>query len=120
MLTVWTKRLGQKHYAEDNSNTTVCGKPMLGNNYANIIPENEQKECSECAKILENRGISTKHIEGKRIVEMDPKSLGDSSFIVRDNKCQDRLIEYTEIVKMIQRSKFTEVRIGKNTYLLLV
>jgi len=52
-LRVWTKRLGQRHYTRDNMDVTICGIPMLGNNYANIIPESEQHECEECVTILE-------------------------------------------------------------------
>lgn len=53
-LFVWTKRLGQRHYARNDGFTheTLCGIPMLGNNYANVIPEREQKECEECIKAL--------------------------------------------------------------------
>lgn len=56
MLRVWTKRLGQKHYTRDGMTETLCGKPMLGNNYADIIPESGQIECEECLKVLENKG----------------------------------------------------------------
>jgi len=54
MLRTWTKRLGQKHYVRDGMCETLCGMPMLGNNYADIIPESEQKECEKCVKFLED------------------------------------------------------------------
>lgn len=45
----WTKRLGDIHIA--GVKTTLCKKPMLGNNYAT------QKEkfatCAECVKVME-------------------------------------------------------------------
>lgn len=57
MLRVWTKKLGQKHYTRDGMTETICGRPMLGNNYALVIPESEQKECEECAKILDDDNV---------------------------------------------------------------
>jgi hypothetical protein len=29
----WTKRLGQQHWNIAGKGQTLCGKPMLGNNY---------------------------------------------------------------------------------------
>lgn len=60
MLRTWTKKLGQKHYTRDGMDTTLCGKPMLGNNYGNVIPECEQVECKECAQILEGERVDDK------------------------------------------------------------
>ncbi len=58
MLRVWTKKLGQKHYTRDGMDETLCGRPMLGNNYASVIPESEQKECEECTKVLEEENLN--------------------------------------------------------------
>lgn len=58
MLRVWTKKLGQKHYTRDGMTETLCGRPMLGNNYASVIPESEQKECEECVKVLESESLN--------------------------------------------------------------
>ena len=33
-LNEWTKKLGQQHFSVPNEPTTLCGMPMLGNNYA--------------------------------------------------------------------------------------
>ena len=44
----WTKKLGQKHWSKSNSPTTICGKPMLGNNYASLINEENKTPCEEC------------------------------------------------------------------------
>ena len=57
MIRVWTKRLGQRHYTRDGMTETLCGRPMLGNNYASIIPESEQEECEECVEALEGDKI---------------------------------------------------------------
>ncbi len=39
-FTEWTKRLGQQHFAMyDGTGRTLCGMPMLGNNYAKHIDE---------------------------------------------------------------------------------
>ena len=45
----WVKKLGQWHLADDNGKTR-CGVPMLGNNYAKYIPENERSKCAKCFK----------------------------------------------------------------------
>ena len=44
----WVKRLGQWHIALDGQHTTICGKPMLGNNYAKVIPARERTPCEAC------------------------------------------------------------------------
>ena len=54
-LRAWTKRLGQRHYTRIGMSETICGMPMLGNNYASVIPESEQHECKECVIILEKQ-----------------------------------------------------------------
>ena len=43
----WVKRWGQWHLSGDN-HRTKCGCPMLGNNYANVIPEDERIKCEKC------------------------------------------------------------------------
>ena len=43
----WVKKLGQWHLADDDGKTR-CGVPMLGNNYAKYIPENERIKCAKC------------------------------------------------------------------------
>lgn len=51
----WVKKLGQWHLADDNGKTR-CGVPMLGNNYAKYIPENERTKCDKCfEQITRNR-----------------------------------------------------------------
>jgi hypothetical protein len=45
----WVKKLEQWHLADDDGKTR-CGKPMLGNNYAKYIPEDERTECPDCFK----------------------------------------------------------------------
>lgn len=52
MLRVWTKKLGQRHYTRTGMSKTLCGIPMLGNNYAEIIPRSGQEDCRECLKII--------------------------------------------------------------------
>jgi hypothetical protein len=43
----WVKKLGQWHLSGGNGQTR-CGVPMLGNNYAKYIPENERTKCEKC------------------------------------------------------------------------
>ena len=45
----WVKKLGKWHLSGGNGET-ICGKPMLGNNYAKYIPENEREKCPDCFK----------------------------------------------------------------------
>ena len=45
----WVKKLGQWHLSNDDGKTR-CGVPMLGNNYAKYIPENERTKCEKCFK----------------------------------------------------------------------
>jgi len=45
----WVKKLGQWHLSGGNGET-ICGKPMLGNNYAKYIPESERSKCPDCFK----------------------------------------------------------------------
>ena len=43
----WVKKLGQWHLSNDDGQTR-CGVPMLGNNYANEIPEEQRTKCEKC------------------------------------------------------------------------
>jgi len=47
----WTKRLGQQHWYELGESETLCGRPMLGNNYAEAYIE--KKPCLDCATRME-------------------------------------------------------------------
>lgn len=44
----WTKRLGQKHWAKGGEAETLCGMPMLGNNYAEQMDPKWKESCEEC------------------------------------------------------------------------
>ena len=48
--TDWVKRLGQWHFAEEGRGVTLCGRPMLGNNYAELIPKEKRNMCRDCWK----------------------------------------------------------------------
>lgn len=45
---LWVKRLGDCHLSKSGESTTVCGMPMLGNNYAKAGID--MKKCEECWK----------------------------------------------------------------------
>jgi|TARA_R110000796_G_scaffold163493_1_gene280421 hypothetical protein len=50
-FTEWTKRLGQQHFAMyDGTGRTLCGMPMLGNNYAHAMHDEDKAPCSQCAE----------------------------------------------------------------------
>ena len=43
----WTKKLGQQHFAmADGTSTTLCGMPMLGNNYARDYYPEDKTPCT--------------------------------------------------------------------------
>ena len=47
----WVKRLGQAHLWDldlEIPHSTLCGMPMLGNNYTDRIPEKQWKKCDKC------------------------------------------------------------------------
>ena len=44
----WVKRLGQWHLYESGSTITICGVPMLGNNYSRHILKADREKCKEC------------------------------------------------------------------------
>ena len=45
---LWVKRLGDCHLAGRNASETVCGMPMLGNNYAKHLEAGEMHKCDKC------------------------------------------------------------------------
>ena len=51
----WVKRLGQWHLVEKSAHGTICGMPLLGNNYAYDIPEAERKKCPKCHGLGDER-----------------------------------------------------------------
>jgi hypothetical protein len=51
----WVKRLGQWHIVKPGVSTTMCGMPLLGNNYARDIPESERKKCPKCHGLGDER-----------------------------------------------------------------
>jgi len=56
----WVKKLGQWHLSDDDVPDTLCGAPMLGNNYARIIPVKDRQKCPRCwavAKALEQERL---------------------------------------------------------------
>jgi len=47
----WTKRLGQQHWSRKGESATLCGKPMLGNNYADYLTQHQKIPCSKCIDV---------------------------------------------------------------------
>jgi len=54
-FSLWLKKLGPNHYFEHGKSKTLCGKPMLGNNYINRRANED--ECVECLKALKANGV---------------------------------------------------------------
>lgn len=48
-LYLWKKKIGDVHIS--GKNATYCGRPMLGNNYADQTTD--EVNCEECKSILE-------------------------------------------------------------------
>jgi len=45
----WTKKLGQQHFSMGGGET-LCGMPMLGNNYAREYEQEDKTPCPTCAE----------------------------------------------------------------------
>ena len=54
-LGTWTKKWDTLHYYRSGEPQTLCGKPMLGNDYSKHYQEYDadRKTCPECKKIAE-------------------------------------------------------------------
>ena len=53
----WTKKLGQQHFSM-GSGSTLCGMPMLGNNYARVYGDGDKTPCPICEEALVLRADS--------------------------------------------------------------
>lgn len=53
----WVKKLGQEHLSTPERSQTLCGKPMLGNNYEKVIPVEERKPCEKCRSEMKKLGL---------------------------------------------------------------
>lgn len=53
----WVKKLGQWHLNDDEykEGETLCGAPMLGNNYHGKIDPKDIRKCPQCFAIAEAR-----------------------------------------------------------------
>lgn len=81
----WVKKLGQWHQSIGNSPTTICGMPMLGNNYASYIPEADREKCKECFK-SRSLGPVKIHITTE-VKEMPKKNKNIFVSVIAKNKC---------------------------------
>lgn len=45
----WVKKIGERHYSINNDSETLCGRPMLGNNYDLVRPD--APACPECVNV---------------------------------------------------------------------
>lgn len=44
----FVRRLGQWHLFKSNESTSLCGMPMLSNNYSDVIPIQYRTKCMAC------------------------------------------------------------------------
>ena len=51
----WTKKLGQQHFSVPGEHGTLCGMPMLGNNYARVYGDEDKPPCPICEEALIQR-----------------------------------------------------------------
>jgi len=50
----WTKKLGQQHFSmADGTSRTLCGMPLLGNNYAADYYDEDKTPCPKCAERMD-------------------------------------------------------------------
>jgi hypothetical protein len=54
----WTKKLGQQHFSVPGEHGTLCGMPMLGNNYARAYSDMDKTPCPICEEALVLRADS--------------------------------------------------------------
>ena len=54
----WTKKLGQQHFSVPGEHGTLCGMPMLGNNYARAYSDADKTPCPICEETLIQRASS--------------------------------------------------------------
>jgi hypothetical protein len=59
----WTKKLGQQCWSDPDTHTTFCGKPQLGNNYADLIKDEFKTPCKTCLDIIDARYVDTNKLE---------------------------------------------------------
>lgn len=50
----WVERLGQQHWSIPGDHETLCGKPMLGNDYTKWLRDEDKVPCEEC--LAEKKG----------------------------------------------------------------
>ena len=53
-----TKKLGQQHFSVPGEHGTLCGMPMLGNNYARAYSDADKTPCPICEEALIQRASS--------------------------------------------------------------
>ena len=51
----WTKKLAQQHFSVPGEHGTLCGMPMLGNNYARVYGDEDKTPCPICEEALIQR-----------------------------------------------------------------
>ena len=55
----WTKKLGQQHWSIGDG--TLCGMPMLGNNYASVYDQEDKTPCPDCQQRREFIEVGESH-----------------------------------------------------------
>ena len=46
----WVKKLGDQHWAVRGRSVTLCGRAMLGSNYAQVTADERKALCEVCAE----------------------------------------------------------------------
>ena len=108
---MWVKKLGQSHLA-GKSSETLCGTPMLGNNYADVIPEHKQKKCGDCYSIepgsddyLNVFMDTISDDEDKLVADLNEHSIHDLSLL---HKCSKTKLMHAVLVLNKTRNKLLD------------
>ena len=62
---LWTKKCDDLHFTVGSEATTLCGRPMLGNNYAKVYEQFDptRTTCAKCKEELKNRNLFDNMVE---------------------------------------------------------
>lgn len=97
IYTNWVKKLGQHHLSEIGKPVTLCGMPMLGNNYWGQIPEDELRPCEQC---FEKRDRDSE-IDVDEIEDEFPRPINGNEWdYIEENHFSPRVVEHLGLTLM--------------------
>lgn len=101
---VWMKKFGPKHLYTSGDNETLCGKPMLGNNYHTF--REEEGECEECYN-------TARALEAEEQDREEEESLTETDFTEKGSHAMacdfDRIMKKAVTVRNRLSPKFSDL-----------